>query len=278
MNVEVSNSLQINKADVPTRAGEQIKSIVEIPSVPTPCVGMVIYVKDERRRYVVNSLKDVVVGGIVVANGQVDEVEILPTEGEVNAVVESYLHLTEGLSNGEFVVKVAALANAVKAGAITFDMLSGELKLSNTVVDDLNTENTLMPLSANQGKILKDLIDVINGSGEGSTDKKITDAINAFASRITADGTINTFKEVLDWISVHAADFTALVGQVQRNTNNVSGLQDEVGELATYVDEIYNDVEKIKNGKVYLTESQYKELEKNNLIKDDVEYNIFEDE
>lgn len=56
------------------------------------------------------------------------------------------------------------------------------------------------------------------------------------------------------------------------------GLQDEIGELTHYADTIWEDVEKIKNSKQNLTEDEYEELKKNNLIRDDVEYNILEDE
>lgn len=43
-------------------------------------------------------------------------------------------------------------------------------------------------------------------------------------------------------------------------------------------DTLWEDVEKIKNSKQNLTEDEYEELKKNNLIRDDVEYNILEDE
>lgn len=59
-------------------------------------------------------------------------------------------------------------------------------------------------------------IATLNGDStvEGSVDKKVADAINEFATQITDDGTINTFKEVLNYISTHggeAADMMAAI-------------------------------------------------------------------
>ena len=60
-------------------------------------------------------------------------------------VRERLENLKSQLGNGVFIV---GLANAVKAGAITLDMLDENLKLSASVVDDLETANALKPLSA----------------------------------------------------------------------------------------------------------------------------------
>lgn len=65
-----------------------------------------------------------------------------------------------------------------------------------------------------------DAIAVLNGDTtvEGSVDKKVVDAINEFATQITDDGTINTFKEVLNYISTHggeAADMMAAIDTLE---------------------------------------------------------------
>lgn len=56
-------------------------------------------------------------------------------------------------------------------------------------------------------------IEVLNGDTtvEGSVDKKVADAINEFATQITDDGTINTFKEVLNYISTHGGEATEMM-------------------------------------------------------------------
>lgn len=65
-----------------------------------------------------------------------------------------------------------------------------------------------------------DAVAVLNSDStvEGSVDKKVADAINEFATQITDDGTINTFKEVLNYISTHggeAADMMAAIDTLE---------------------------------------------------------------
>lgn len=63
-----------------------------------------------------------------------------------------------------------------------------------------------------------------NSSVEGSVDKKIADAINAWAANVTDDGKINTYKEALDYIAAHGSDYTALLGEVTANKNAIATL------------------------------------------------------
>ena len=63
-------------------------------------------------------------------------------------------------------------------------------------------------------------IATLNGDStvEGSVDKKVADAINEFATQITDDGTINTYKEILNYISTHggeAADMMAAIDALE---------------------------------------------------------------
>lgn len=59
-----------------------------------------------------------------------------------------------------------------------------------------------------------DALVVLNGTGEGSVDKKVSDAINEFATKISDDGTVNTFKELVDYAAEHGADFGNLIVEV----------------------------------------------------------------
>lgn len=81
----------------------------------------------------------------------------------------------------------------------------------------------------------------MDGTGEGSVDKKIDAKINDFANKISEDGTVNTFKELVDYVAAHgsetadmAADITALQGLVgdtsvaSQITEAVSGKVDAV--------------------------------------------------
>lgn len=61
-----------------------------------------------------------------------------------------------------------------------------------------------------------DAIAVLNSDStvDGSVDKKIADAINEFATQITDDGTINTFKEVLNYIGTHGGEAAGMMAAI----------------------------------------------------------------
>lgn len=59
-----------------------------------------------------------------------------------------------------------------------------------------------------------DALVVLNGSGEGSVIKLVNDAINEFATKMSDDGTVNTFKELVDYASTHGSEFGELLVEV----------------------------------------------------------------
>ena len=63
-----------------------------------------------------------------------------------------------------------------------------------------------------------DAIGVLNGDTtvEGSVDKKVADAINEFATQISDDGTINTYKEILNYISTHGGEANAMMAAIDQ--------------------------------------------------------------
>ena len=92
--------------------------------------------------------------------------------------------------------------------------------------------NQLTELVTNLNKELDELnLDIntineqLNGTGEGSVDSKINQKINDFASKITDDGTINTLKELIDYISTHGNEFNQIVV-------DITELQKLVGEAS----------------------------------------------
>ena len=70
-------------------------------------------------------------------------------------------------------------------------------------------------------------IATLNGDStvEGSVDKKVADAINEFATQISDDGTINTYKEILNYISTHGGEANDMMAAIE-------ALEDLVGDTA----------------------------------------------
>lgn len=110
--------------------------------------------------------------------------------------------------------KVLADANAYTDAQIT-EKAYNDSEVRQLIADEATVARTAEKVNA-------DAIAVLNGAGEGSVDKKITDAFNKFATDVTDDDVVNSYKELIDYASSHGAEFTELVGTVTKNTNDIA--------------------------------------------------------
>ena len=71
-----------------------------------------------------------------------------------------------------------------------------------------------------------DAIGVLNGSEtiEGSVKKTVNDAINDFATKISEDGTVNTFKELVDYVAEHGSQYTDAIADIAANKSAIETL------------------------------------------------------
>lgn len=72
-----------------------------------------------------------------------------------------------------------------------------------------------------------DAIDVLKGGDtiEGSVAKSVKDAINDFATKISDDGKINTFKELVDYAAAHGSEYTAAIADIAANKSAIDTLK-----------------------------------------------------
>lgn len=107
----------------------------------------------------------------------------------------------------------------------------GSSESAASVLAALNTYKT-----ENNAKVQAntDAIEVLNGDENtaGSVDKKVKDAINAFATEISENGTIDTFKELVDYVGEHG-------GEAAEMASAIDTLEGLVGEksVATQISE-----------------------------------------
>lgn len=132
--------------------------------------------------------------------------------------------------------KDSAIAEAKKAGTdaqTAVDTLSdkvGTVTEGKTVVQmiaDAQTAATYDDTAVKASiKTNADAIATLNGASTvaGSVDKKVADAINDFATKVSDDGTVNTFKELIDYASTHQGEYSTLSGEVQKNTSAIATL------------------------------------------------------
>lgn len=75
-------------------------------------------------------------------------------------------------------------------------------------------------VTANEEAITK-----LNGDAtvEGSVLKTVQDEINAFAEKISADGTVNTLKELIDYVAEHGSEVAEMTADIQTLQDLVGG-------------------------------------------------------
>ena len=88
-------------------------------------------------------------------------------------------------------------------------------------------------------KANENAIGVLNGTGEGSVTKVVNDAINDFATKATENGTIDTFKELVDWVAGHPDIVNGLTGDINKLKAILKGFGTAEGqspEVKAYID------------------------------------------
>lgn len=77
----------------------------------------------------------------------------------------------------------------------------------------------------------KNAIDTLNGDGAGSVKKAIDDAFNDFSTKVSDDGVVNTYKELIDYAATHKGEAATMAGDIAKNTAAISDLDKKVGDL-----------------------------------------------
>lgn len=95
-------------------------------------------------------------------------------------------------------------------------------------VDALEAKDTELAASIKDNT---DAIATLNGTGEGSVDKKITDAFNDFATKVSDDGVVNSYKELIDYVAEHGSEAATMAANIKANTDAISALDTRVGAI-----------------------------------------------
>lgn len=81
-----------------------------------------------------------------------------------------------------------------------------------------------------------DAIDVLNGEGEGSVKKMVDSAINKFATDVTDDGIVNSYKELIDYAATNGSEMVTMAGKVSTLETNVADNAADIADNATAIE------------------------------------------
>lgn len=77
-----------------------------------------------------------------------------------------------------------------------------------------------------------------NDATEGSVAKQIKDAINDFATKVSDDNTVNTFKELVDYAAENASDLAGAIADINTNKGNIANLRTADDQLEQSIEAV----------------------------------------
>lgn len=100
-----------------------------------------------------------------------------------------------------------------------------------TAEGEIDTLQTDMDTVKAKAAANESAINTLKGDGDGSVKKQIDAAFNDFATKISNDGLVNTYKELVDYCATHSADAAKMAGDIKANATAISELETFVGTL-----------------------------------------------
>lgn len=144
-------------------------------------------------------------------------------------------------------------------GSVSWDTLIGkpfkDIDGNTFAVDENGILSIVIPISAEEGNQIEtkadglyvpayddtalaekitaneEAIAILNGTEEGSVVKTVDEAINKFATELSDDGVVNTFKELVDYAAAHTSKIGEIVRDVEQNTTDIGTLNTDVSAI-----------------------------------------------
>lgn len=164
----------------------------------------------------------------IATGAQVNVLEGVKVNGVALSIASKIVDLIIGTGTANGSISVAGVDVPVKG-------LAALAYKANVSVDDLNAALAAVineKAESSTVAVLSGKIDVLNGSGTGSVSKAITDAFNDFATKVSDDGVVNSYKELIDWAATHGGEATQMAAAITNIENLLVGIGGE-GDPAT---------------------------------------------
>lgn len=134
----------------------------------------------------------------------------------------------------------------------TQNALNSEVERAYAAEKLLRDEGLRIEALAESSNVRLDIL--TKESGEGSIQKQIEDTI---AAQVNVNPEVlDKLEEISQWIENDETGSADIIASVQKNAE---------------------DIEELRGKSIFLTEEEYQYLVDNNLVQEDVEYNIYED-
>ena len=160
------------------------------------------------------------VNDLVTAGGEPNKLEGVKVNGTLLALTDKIadILIAEGKTNGTISANgVDVPVHGLAALAYKSEVAESDLAAALKAIIDAKAKQA-------------DL-DTLTGDGEGSISKMIDAAINKFATDVTDDNVVNSYKELIDWVAKHGPEATKMAGGISDNKTAIADLKTLVGTL-----------------------------------------------
>lgn len=193
----------------------------------------------------------------IATGAQVNVLEGVKVNGVALSIASKIVDLIIGTGTANGSISVAGVDVPVKG-------LAALAYKANVSVDDLNAALAAVineKAESSTVAVLSGKIDVLNGSGTGSVSKAITDAFNDFATKVSDDGVVNSYKELIDWAATHGGEATQMAAAITNIENLLVGIGGD-GNPATVNAAITAAINNLNIGNYYTKTETNTELDK----------------
>lgn len=167
------------------------------------------------------------VEGIIATGGEANKLEGVKVNGVALEIAEKMVNLlvATGTENGTLKV------NNVDIAVAGLKALAYKAQVSETDFD--TALKAAFKAKAEQSALnaVKSDVDTLKGSGAGSVDQKVTDALNEFSTKVSDDKVVNTYKELVDWAAKHGGEAATMAGNITKNTQAIEAIKTLIGTL-----------------------------------------------
>lgn len=161
------------------------------------------------------------------AGGEPNVLEGIKVNGTALAIADKMVDLliATGSTNGTLAVNgIDVTLKGLAALAYKAEVSESDLDAALKAVIAAKAEQTDVTA-------LQTAVNTLNGTGDGSVKKTVDDAINDFATKVSDDGTVNTIKELVDWVAAHGPEAAQMAADIKTNADDIDALEALVGTL-----------------------------------------------
>lgn len=171
--------------------------------------------------------RDTRIDDLVTAGGEPNVLIGVKVNGTALTIAEKMVDILIASGSANGTIAVNGVDVAVKGlAALAYKAEVTEADLAAALKEVINSKAAQSDVTA-----LQTAVNTLNGTGAGSVQKTVNDAIDAFAAEVSNDGVVNKFKELIDWVAAHGSEAGEMADGIEKNAEDIKALADLIGEL-----------------------------------------------